>query len=44
VSVVSVVTGMSHLLGVLQVPSFSPTAGVAMAMTAGPSSSGAGDA
>jgi hypothetical protein len=44
VSVVSAVTGMSHLLGVLQVPLCLLTAGVATAMMAGLISSGVGDA
>jgi hypothetical protein len=39
-SVVPVVTGIAHLLGVLQVPPSSPAAGVAAAMTVRPSSSG----
>jgi hypothetical protein len=44
VNVVSVVTVMSCLLGVLQVPPFLPAVGVATAMMAGSSSSGVGDA
>jgi hypothetical protein len=43
VSVVPVVTWMSHLLWVLQVPPFSPAARVATTMMVGPSSSGARD-
>jgi hypothetical protein len=41
--VVLVLMRMSHLLGVLQVPLFSPAAGAATTMMAGLSSSGAGD-
>jgi hypothetical protein len=44
VSVVPVVMGMSQLLGVLQVSPFWPVTGIAMAMIAGPSSSGSGHA
>jgi hypothetical protein len=43
VSVVPVVTWMSHLLWVLQVPPFSPAGRVATTMMVGPSSSGARD-
>jgi hypothetical protein len=44
VTVVLVVSGVSHLLGVSQVPPFSPTVGVATALMVGSSSSGAVDA
>jgi hypothetical protein len=43
-SVVPVVMGIAHLHGVLQVPPFSPDAGVATAMMVGPSSLGFGGA
>jgi hypothetical protein len=43
-SVVLVVMGIAHLLGVFQVPPSSPTAGVAVAMMVGLSSSGSGGA